>query len=87
MKSHYFFSSVTRCSDLWQRPFDVQKLDRGDWATGDFVVGRITGDRSRLRLNAAYAPAEYAFGGSVLGVTTDELDQRLEVEAMWTLSF
>lgn len=48
MKSHYFFSSVTRCSDLWQRSFDVQKLGRGDWATGDFVVGRITGERSRL---------------------------------------
>ena len=28
-----------------------------------------------------------AFGGSVLGVTTDELDQQIELEAMWTLSF
>jgi hypothetical protein len=48
---------------------------------------RRTGDRSRLRLNAAYAPAEYAFGGSVLGVTTEELGQQFELEAMWTLSF
>ena len=61
----------------------------GDLANSAMVVGysRRTGERSRLNLNAAYAPSEYAFGGSVLGVTTDELDQRFELEAMWTLSF
>ncbi len=61
----------------------------GDLASSAMVVGysRRTGDRSRLAFNAAYAPSEYAFGGSVLGVTTEELDQRFEVEAMWTLSF
>jgi len=61
----------------------------GDLADSAMVVGysRRTGDRSRLDFNAAYAPSEYAFGGSVLGVTTDELDQQFEVEAMWTLSF
>ena len=53
------------------------------------VVGysRSTGPRSRLAFNAAYAPSEYAFGGSVLGITTDELDQQIEVEARWTLKF
>ena len=61
----------------------------GDLASSAMTIGysRRTGERSRLAFNAAYAPSEYAFGGSVLGVTTDELDQRLEVEAMWTLSF
>jgi long-chain fatty acid transport protein len=61
----------------------------GDLADSAMVVGysRRTGERSRLDFNAAYAPSEYAFGGSVLGVTTDELDQQFEVEAMWTLSF
>lgn len=61
----------------------------GDLADSAMVVGysRRTGDRSRLDFNAAYAPSEYAFGGSVLGVTTDELGQQFEVEAMWTLSF
>ena len=46
-----------------------------------------TGKRSRLDFNAAYAPSEYAFGGSVLGVTTEDLDQRFEVEAMWIMNF
>ncbi len=61
----------------------------GDLATNAVTVGysRRTGLRSRLAFNAAYAPSEYAFGGSVLGVTTDELDQQFEVEANWTLSF
>jgi len=48
MKPHYFFSSVTRCSDLGEEPFDVQVLGPSHWATGDFVVGRITGERNRL---------------------------------------
>ena len=61
----------------------------GDLASHAMILGysRRTGDRSRLNFNAAFAPSEYAFGGSVLGVTTEELDQQIEVEAMWTLSF
>jgi long-chain fatty acid transport protein len=60
-----------------------------DLANSAMVVGysRRTGERSRLALNAAYAPSEFAFGGSVLGVTTEDLDQRFELEAMWTLKF
>lgn len=48
MKPHYFFSSVTRCSDLWERSFEVERLGKADWTTGDFVVGRITGQQNRL---------------------------------------
>jgi hypothetical protein len=61
----------------------------GDLADSAMVVGysRRTGERSHLALNAAYAASEFAFGGSVLGVTTDQLDQRFELEAMWTLKF
>lgn len=61
----------------------------GDLADSAMVIGysRRTSDRSQLNFNAAYAPSEYAFGGSVLGVTTEELDQRFELEAMWTMSF
>ncbi len=42
---------------------------------------------SRFNVNAAYAPAEYAFGGNVLGITTDELGQDFELEANWTWDF
>jgi len=42
---------------------------------------------SRFNVNAAYAPAEYAFGGNVLGVTTDQLSRDFELEAFWTWDF
>jgi hypothetical protein len=48
MKPHYFFSSVTRNSDLWETPFDTRVLERNQWATGDFVVGVAVGTRNRL---------------------------------------
>ncbi len=63
-------------------------LDR-ELSGGAALVGysRRTGERSRLHFNAAYAPSEFAFGGSVLGVTTEDLNQRFELEAQWTLNF
>jgi long-chain fatty acid transport protein len=42
---------------------------------------------SRFNVNAAYAPSEYAFGGNVLGVTTDDLSQDFELEANWIWDF
>ena len=41
MTRHYFFTSVTRCSDLWTVPFETRLLEKSAWATGDFVVGRV----------------------------------------------
>ncbi|WP_147307651.1 hypothetical protein [Wenzhouxiangella sediminis] len=50
-------------------------------------LSKDVGKRSRLHLNAAYAPPEYAFGGNLLGVISDELDQDLEVQAMMSFDF
>jgi hypothetical protein len=41
MSQHYFFTSVTRISDLSTQPFDVVTLPREQWDTGDYVVGKI----------------------------------------------
>jgi hypothetical protein len=65
-----------------------QALDQ-DLAENAMILGysrRIT-DSSRFNFNAAYAPAEYAFGGNVLGITTLDLDQNFELEAFWTWDF
>lgn len=61
----------------------------GDLASSAMLLGysRRTGEHSRLNFNAAYAPSEFAFGGSVLGVTTEDLDRRFELEALWTINF
>jgi Domain of unknown function (DUF1611_C) P-loop domain len=38
----YFYTSVTRISDLENQEFQVKKLPRTQWQTGDYVVGKIT---------------------------------------------
>lgn len=48
MKPHYFYTSVTRNSDLGELPFDVEQLKRSHWETGDFVVGRVSGEHNSL---------------------------------------
>ena len=41
-------SSLTRCSDLDREPYEIARLSKEHWATGDFVIGEITGPRNRL---------------------------------------
>lgn len=52
-----------------------------------FGLNKTLSARSRFLFNAAYAPPEFAFGGNVLGVVSDQLDQSVEVEAIWSLDF
>lgn len=44
-------------------------------------------ERSRFRFNAAYAPPEFAFGGNIMGIVSDRLNQRVEVEASLSFDF
>jgi hypothetical protein len=44
----YFFTSVTRCSDLWMQPFDVSAVQRGRWRGADFVVAEVIGEPNAL---------------------------------------
>jgi hypothetical protein len=41
------YSSLTRTSDLQSARYDVQELPKSQWATGDYVVGKITGPQNR----------------------------------------
>ena len=65
-----------------------QAID-ADLAQNAMTIGysRRMSMTSRFNVNAAYAPAEYAFGGNVLGVTTDQLSQDFELEAFWIWDF
>ena len=40
-------SSVTRISDIDEKSYEIEKLPKDQWATGDYVVGEITGPRSK----------------------------------------
>ena len=40
-EQHPVFASLTRISDLSSNPFEVKKLPRDQWDTGDYVIGRV----------------------------------------------
>lgn len=42
----YCFLSLTRISDLQQKPFDIKAMPRQHWATGDYVLAEVTRDLS-----------------------------------------
>jgi hypothetical protein len=55
MNNKYFFTALTRISDLPERPFEVHTLPREQWATGDYVVGEVIlppGKRSLVELTS-----------------------------------
>lgn len=43
-----FLSSLTRISDLDTEPYEIARISKEHWATGDYVMGEITGPRNRL---------------------------------------
>ncbi len=50
MKPRYFFTSLTRITDLHEVPFSVEPLPRREWETGDYVVGEVASMPNRLSL-------------------------------------
>jgi len=53
MNSKYIFSSMLRISDLDKNPFELKKLEKVKWKTGDYVVGKITNrgdDKMKIEL-------------------------------------
>ena len=59
-------------------------LNKHAWRVG---VRQALGDRAQIHFGAAYAPPEYAFGGHILGVVSDQLDQSLEGQLLWQMWF
>lgn len=84
----FFVDYRTRTQPRPTAPTLAAALD-SELASNAFLAGfsKGVGERSRLHLNAAYAPPEFAFGGNVLGVVSDKLDQGLEVQAMLSFAF
>jgi hypothetical protein len=51
----YFFASLTRISDLAEEDFTIGAVERSQWASGDYVVGRVasrTGMLSQVELRS-----------------------------------
>jgi hypothetical protein len=82
-----FFDYRTRSQPRPTAPALASALSP-DLAQNSMLMGVSKGlGSSRVHLNAAYAPPEFAFGGNVLGVVSDRLDQSLEVQASWSMTF
>ena len=41
MNTKYIYASLTRISDLEEKEFQVEKLQKQQWQTGDYVVCKI----------------------------------------------
>ena len=48
MKAKYFYTSLTRISDLQQTAFSVERVPRREWDTGDYVVGEVVSPPNSL---------------------------------------
>ena len=46
--SQNLLGTITRIADLDRQPYDIQQLDVSEWATGDYVQGRVTGESTDL---------------------------------------
>jgi hypothetical protein len=69
MKPRYIFASLTRISDLPNRPFSLEVLPRRRWETGDYVVGEVisgAGGLPRIEL-ASGRMVEVAQGDLIVG--------------------
>ncbi|MFN2333811.1 MAG: hypothetical protein ABR550_05230 [Wenzhouxiangellaceae bacterium] len=50
-------------------------------------LGKGISERARLDIVASYAPPEFAFGGNVMGIVSNRLDQAVEVAARLNIRF
>src|SRR5262249_14711561 len=68
MTQRYFFASLTRISNLPEVRFTTVPLPRGQWTTGDYVVGEVNHPRGLSSIELANGRMiEVAEGDLVLG--------------------
>ncbi|MFD0863798.1 hypothetical protein ACFQ1M_16400 [Sungkyunkwania multivorans] len=84
MNHKYIYTSLTRISDLEEKDFVIQKLPKSEWATGDYVVVRITDPGSNtLSIELASGRMRGVIGGeSVVGVLGERF-ATLEATGTW----
>lgn len=84
MNQQFIYTSLTRISDLAEIEFNVEKLDRDQWETGDYVVGKILDPGSNtLNLELTTGRMRGVIGGeSVVGVLGERF-ATLEATGTW----
>ncbi len=78
------FTSLTRISDLRDKEFEVLRLDRDEWATGDYVIGKIREPGSTsLLLELPSGRMRGVIGGEYVVGALGERFATLEVTGTW----
>ncbi|MGB5698667.1 hypothetical protein [Muriicola sp.] len=84
MTPTYIFTSLTRISDLADNAFEVQALDRSEWAAGDYVVGKILDPGSTsLLLELPSGRMRGVIGGERIIGAFGERFATLEITGTW----
>ncbi|THD67574.1 hypothetical protein E7Z59_07895 [Robertkochia marina] len=82
--SSYIFTTLTRISDLEAHPFEVKKLHKDRWASGDYVVSRITGiGSSTSKLELPNGRMRGVIGGELVVGALGVRHATLEATGTW----
>ena len=84
MKEKLFFTSVTRISDLPDRPFEVQPIARPDWDMGDYVVTEVTESVSRRIVELSTGRVIEVAEGDLLVGAFGRREATLEATGDWS---
>ena len=84
MKFKYIYTGLTRISDLSIKGFEVQKLDKSLWETGDYVVCKIvTKGSDTFKLELPNGRMRGVIGGESLVGALGERYATLEATGTW----
>lgn len=84
MKNQYIYTSLTRISDLARKKFEIQKLPRDQWRTGDYVICKIIDPgSSTMLLELANGRMRGVIGGESLVGALGERYATLEATGTW----
>ncbi|MBT8235132.1 MAG: hypothetical protein KJO04_02980 [Bacteroidia bacterium] len=84
MKQPYIYGSLTRISDLQEKPFDVVQKDRSEWETGDYILSEIIdAGGNDLKIELPSGRMRGVIAGDLLVGALGERFATLEVTGTW----
>ncbi len=84
MKYKYIYTGLTRISDLSLKGFEIKKIDKVHWDTGDYVVCKITSKGSDIyKLELPNGRMRGIMGGESLVGALGERYSTLEATGSW----
>lgn len=78
-----FFTSLARISDLEEREFDVEAVDRGRWSTGDYVAAEVRTRAAGRRIELSTGRNIEVAEGDVLVGALGRREATLEATGSW----